>query len=135
MARLASWNEYDTPFIRRRYNSLAKYYRVFEWIFLLPRGLRDAAVKRLDLTPGARVLEIGCGTGRNLSRLVRAVGPGGRVYGVDLSDGMLAEAERLRQRHAWSNVTLSRMDAESYLTPEPVDGILFSFSYAVMPRH
>ncbi len=49
------------------------------------------AVDRLSLQPGDHVLEIGCGTGRNLPFLSAAVGPQGRVYGVDLSPGMLGE--------------------------------------------
>src|SRR5438128_11106092 len=87
-----SWIEYEPQFVRRRYNRLASIYVFFEWLFWLPRGIRPRAVNRLDLKFGDRVLEVGCGTGRNLPFLSRAVGPDGRVYGIDLSEGMLAEA-------------------------------------------
>src|SRR5215472_15175070 len=39
----------------------------------------------LNLTPGQSVLEVGCGTGVFLPLLAAAVGPGGRVVGIDLS--------------------------------------------------
>jgi len=61
-----SWTEYDPQFVRRRYNRLASIYVFFEWLFWLPRGIRPRAVRRLKLKSGDRVLEVGCGTGRNL---------------------------------------------------------------------
>ena len=131
---MGKWVEFDTQFVRQRYNLLAALYPVFEWVFWLPRGIRAKAVSRLDLRPGDRVLEVGCGTGRNLALLVRAVGPEGRVYGVDLSEGMLAGARKLCSRRGWRKVTLIHRDASDYNLPEAVDGALFSLSYCTMPR-
>ncbi len=125
---------HSLEFIRRRYNRLAAIYPVFELMFWLPWGIRARAVDRLGLKPGERVLEVGCGTGRNLAHLVKAVGPEGRVYGVDLSDGMLARARELCERRGWNNVTLVQQDACELNLPEKVDAALFSLSYAVMPE-
>ncbi|HEX8000481.1 MAG TPA: class I SAM-dependent methyltransferase [Pyrinomonadaceae bacterium] len=135
MERIARWVNYDTPYVRRRYNRLAGFFVFFEWLFLLPRGIRRKAVSRLELKKGGRVLEVGCGTGRNLAPLVEAVGAEGRVYGVDVSEGMLAEAGKLCAQRAWANVTLIRADAADYHLPEEVDGVIFSLSYAVIPQH
>jgi len=135
MERLARWVDYDAPFVRRRYDRLARFFVFFEWLFLLPPGIRRKAVARMELGAGGRVLEVGCGTGRNLAALVQAVGAGGQVYGVDLSDGMLAEARELCARSGWQNVALIQADAAGYNLPEPVDGVIFSLSYAVIPRH
>lgn len=135
MEPVARWVDYEVPFVRRRYNRLAKFFVLFEWLFLLPRRIRDKAVGRLELKPGGSVLEVGCGTGRNLAPLVAAVGAGGRVYGVDLSEGMLEEAGELCSREGWPNVTLLRADAADYELPEAVDGVIFSLSYAVIPHH
>ncbi len=135
MSSIAKWADYETPFVRQRYNRLAKFFVFFEWLFLLPRGIRSKAVSRLELKRGSRVLEVGCGTGRNLAPLLEAVGAEGQVYGVDLSDGMLAEAEELCTRAGWRNVELMRADAADYVLPEPVDGAIFGLSYAVIPHH
>lgn len=135
MEPLARWADYEVPFVRRRYDRLAKFFVLFEWMFLLPRRIRERAVGRLELKPGGVALEVGCGTGRNLAPLVRAVGPEGRVYGVDLSEGMLAEARELCSREGWPNVTLIRSDAAEYELPEEADGVIFSLSYAVIPHH
>lgn len=131
---MANWIEYDTQFVRRRYNKLAPIYVAFEYVFLLPPGIRSRAVRTLDLKTGDRVLEVGCGTGRNLSCLVKAVGNSGQVYGVDLSEGMLARAMTLTARRKWQNVKLLHEDAAEYTLPEAVDGALFSLSYATMPH-
>lgn len=120
--------------VSRRYDRIAPVYRALLVLFGLPPGARRAAVRALDLAAGAQVLEIGCGSGRNLPLLVDAVGPGGRVYGVDVSTGMLARAERLIERRGWSNVELRVEDAARLTRPSQLDGVLFGLSYAVLPE-
>ncbi|MGH9594727.1 MAG: class I SAM-dependent methyltransferase [Bryobacteraceae bacterium] len=59
--------------------------------------------------PGSTVLDVGCGCGATLIEIARAVGPAGRVIGIDLSEPMLALAvERMRQ---FANVTCLLGDA------------------------
>ena len=119
-------------FVRRRYNRLAPWYVLFEWILWLPRGIRQAAVHKLELRCGERVLEVGCGTGRNFAYLEAAVGPEGHVIGVDLSEEMLARCGALCETRRWQNVTLVRGDALEYIASEQVDAVLFSLSYCTM---
>jgi SAM-dependent methyltransferase len=73
--------------------------------------------------------------GRNFPFLQDAVGFEGRIYGVDLSDGMLCRARKLCQRRQWTNVVLIEADAAVYASQELFNGALFSFSYNVMPHH
>jgi hypothetical protein len=47
---------------------------------------------------------------------------------------MLAKARALVERHPWHNVRLLAQDAAEIVLPSPVDGVLFSLSYSVMPR-
>src|SRR5260221_8780385 len=61
---------------------------------------REKAVQRLDLQSGDLVVDMGCGTGLNFALLQAAVGPEGRIIGVDLTDAMLDHA---RQRVAGNN--------------------------------
>src|SRR3954447_20973719 len=121
--------------ITRRYDRLARLIPLFDWLFFQPPGFRAKAVSRLELSPGSHVLEIGCGTGRNLPFLSKAVGPSGRVYGVDLSPGMLAQARTACDRNGWSNVDLIECDAAEYQAPVPLDGVMFGLSYNTMPHH
>lgn len=119
-------------FVRRRYNRLAPWYRFFDLIFWLPPGIRERAVRKLDLRTGDRVLEVGCGTGRSFKYLEAAIGPGGHLFGVDLSENMLSHCRALCERRRFQNVTLVRGDALEYTVPGPVDAVLFSLSYCTM---
>lgn len=55
---------------------------------------RHLGIRALGLSPGQRVLDVGCGTGLNLPLLLREVGPSGHVVGVDRSAAMLDAARR-----------------------------------------
>jgi len=131
---MTGWPEYSADFVRQRYNRLAPIYPVFEVLFALPWGIRARAAARLELQPGNRVLEVACGTGRNLPHLRNAVGSTGHVYGVDASPGMLERARERSRRNGWPNVTLQLNDACDYSLPEAVDGALFSLCYCVLSR-
>jgi len=91
-------------------------------------------VAALGLERGDTVLEIGAGTGRNFPYLVEAVGPGGRVIGVDAAPGMLREARKLVARRGWSNVEIVQQDAAQLQLDDEVDAVLFSLSYSAMPQ-
>jgi len=132
---MRQWPTCDRALICQRYDRIAAFIPLFEWTLFLPSGLRKRAVDRLKLRPGDQVLEVGCGTGRNFPFLREAVGPGGCVYGVDFSVGMLREALKLCRRHHWTNVVLIDGDAADYLSSGLLDGVLFSFSYNTMPHH
>jgi demethylmenaquinone methyltransferase/2-methoxy-6-polyprenyl-1,4-benzoquinol methylase len=129
------WVDRERAFIAQRYDRIAGLIGLFDWVFFFPPHLRGLAAERLAVRPGARVLEIGCGTGRNFPFLHAAVGPAGRIFGVDLSSGMLRKARELCRREQWSNVELTQCDAAEYIPPEPLDGILFGLSYNTMPHH
>jgi demethylmenaquinone methyltransferase/2-methoxy-6-polyprenyl-1,4-benzoquinol methylase len=118
----------------RQYDRIARFYSTLEPLYLIFPPARRKAVAALGLKPGDVVLEIGAGTGRNFPYLVEAVGPSGTVIGVDASQGMLAEARKLIERHGWSNVQLLHQDAAQLQVDHDLDGVLFSLSYSVLPE-
>ena len=66
----------------------------------LTRRLKDRIRTLLDVAPGHRVLDVGCGTGTDAASLIRTVGPNGRVYGIDYDLSMIRHARRLiGERH------------------------------------
>ena len=56
--------------------------------------LSDVTLRQAGPTPGERVLDLACGTGIVARRVAAALGPDGRVVGVDVNPAMLAEAAR-----------------------------------------
>jgi phosphatidylethanolamine/phosphatidyl-N-methylethanolamine N-methyltransferase len=112
---------------------MARWYRFAGPLILLAPGFRRKAVKRLGLKRGDTVLEMGCGTGRNLALLRDAVGTEGVVIGVDASGGMLAQARQLVAHHQWKNVRLIQQDAAAFELEDQADAVFFSLSYSVLP--
>jgi len=94
---------------------------------------RRRAVAALGLQRGDAVVELGCGTGLNFPLLQGMVGPTGKIIGVDLTDQMLAQAEQRIARYGWQNVELVRTDANSFIYPKGVRGILSTFALTLMP--
>ncbi|WP_226012270.1 class I SAM-dependent methyltransferase [Halomicrobium salinisoli] len=97
--------------------------RLYDALARLPgvRSWRAAAVDELGLSPGDVVVEMGCGTGANLPHARRAVGPEGRVVGLDVTRAML---DRARGR---GDADLILADAARPPLAGPVDGLLATF--------
>jgi demethylmenaquinone methyltransferase/2-methoxy-6-polyprenyl-1,4-benzoquinol methylase len=70
------------------------------------------------------VLEVGCGSGANFPYLLRAVGPAGRVVGVDLSPDMIAAARARVRRRGWTRIDLIESAAEDLHLETRFDALL-----------
>ncbi len=97
---------------------------------------RDRTIRQMDAKPGARVLELGCGTGRNL-KLVAETFPGVTVCGLDISRKMLSSARKTLSK-AYIEASLVAGDATSF-TPtdfghDGFDHILLSYSLSMIPK-
>lgn len=66
--------------------------------------------------PGQRVLDVACGTGLVTFDAARAVGPEGRVLGVDISERMVQAC--LRRAGGQANIDFARMEAEALDIPD-----------------
>lgn len=94
---------------------------------------RDTLIEGLDARPGMRVLEVACGTGRNLAKIGKAW-PGVRLFGLDISAEMLKSARaalgagaRLGEGDACS------FDPEALLGEPAFERIVLSYSLSMIP--
>jgi SAM-dependent methyltransferase len=78
------------------------------------------------LTPGERVLDVGCGNGAISLAAARTVGPGGWVTGLDLSAPMLTVARRRAEEQGF-DVDFLQGDAQTASFDEPFDVVLSRF--------
>jgi S-adenosylmethionine-diacylgycerolhomoserine-N-methlytransferase len=99
---------------------------------------RDRMLDHLKPAPGDRVLEIGCGTGRNLILAARRY-PNARFYGFDISTVMLETARASIERAGFSDrITVAQGDATDFdtnaLFGEPhVERAFISYSLSMIP--
>ena len=77
---------------KESYDKISRFYDYFAGVF--EKKYRNMALERLDIKRGETVLEIGFGTGHCLKQMAESVGEEGRVYGIDISSGMLEVSKR-----------------------------------------
>ncbi len=72
----------------------------------------------VDLQPGQTVLDLGSGGGIDVLLSAKRVGPSGKVYGLDMTDEMLALARENQRKAGATNVEFLRGTIESIPLPE-----------------
>lgn len=100
---------------------------------------RDQILDEMQVQPGFRILEMGCGTARNLIKLAH-MHPDVELYGIDASSEMLKTASaKVASRNLSSRFNLECIYAESvdyretFGLEEPFDVIFFSYALSMIP--
>jgi S-adenosylmethionine-diacylgycerolhomoserine-N-methlytransferase len=132
----ASWPVEATRRMNRMYRRQRHIYDATRRYYLLGR---DRLIEGLKPRPGANVLEIGCGTGRNLVVAARLY-PGARFYGIDVSTEMLTSAISAISRHELSHrIRVAHADATAF-DPQALfgvaalDDVMISYSLSMIPQ-
>ncbi len=99
-----------TPLYARYLARLIQPFPNFDLIFV--RSLRQRAIELLELRPGERVLDAGCGPGGSFPYLLDKVGRDGEVVGVEISPEMASLANKRIQNNEWRNVRVLESPAE-----------------------
>lgn len=94
---------------------------------------RDTLIDGLDAKPGMRVLEVACGTGRNLAKIAKTW-PGVRLYGLDISAEMLKNARKaLGDGAALGEGDACSFDPHELLGEAAFDRIVLSYALSMIP--
>ena len=126
-----------TATVRRRYAWVAS---IYDWANLegmLYADARTRAIEMLELRPGARVLDVACGTGANFALIEQRIGPSGELVGIDLTPQMLARARIRVLGNGWANVRLREVDVCALSGAdlgEPFDAALCTLGLSVIPQ-
>jgi S-adenosylmethionine-diacylgycerolhomoserine-N-methlytransferase len=100
---------------------------------------RDELIERLGVLPGHRVLEMGCGTGRNLIVAANRY-PEARFYGVDVSTEMLTSArEAIGSAAQSSRIRVEHGDASAFepratFGIERFDRVFVAYTLSMVPE-
>ena len=99
---------------------------------------RDHLIARLDPPEGGHILEMACGTGRNLFNIGKRY-PGTYLYGFDISSEMLITARQSMEKRGLSDrTTLAEgdacaVDAMGMFGREEFDRVVLSYSVSMIP--
>ena len=94
---------------------------------------RDRLIRRLDPPEHGRVLEVACGTGRNLEHIGRRY-PGRRLYGIDISNQMLMSAgAKLGNRVFLAQGDACHFAGEELFRTARFDRIVLSYAVSMIP--
>lgn len=99
---------------------------------------RDRLIARLDVPVGGTVLEVGCGTGRNLIAVAKRY-PTARLFGLDISEEMLTTARAnvaaagLVDRIVLKQGDATDFDARALFDWGRFDRVFFSYTLSMIP--
>lgn len=114
----------------RTYRYQRRIYDLTRAWFLLGR---DHLISHLDIPEGGRVLEIACGTGRNLDHIARRY-PDARLYGFDISSEMLRSARaKLGMKADLAYGDACAFDGRALFGVAGFDRIVLSYSLSMIP--
>jgi ubiquinone/menaquinone biosynthesis C-methylase UbiE len=111
-----------TPPYVRVFGPLTRPFPNFDFFFV--KSLRQKAAELLDLKQGARVLDVGCGSGASFPSLVRAVGLTGEVVGVEISPEFAINARNRIAKNKWTNVQVIEAPAQTVALTGTFDALL-----------
>jgi phosphatidylethanolamine/phosphatidyl-N-methylethanolamine N-methyltransferase len=118
--RALSETAVEPAFVAGVYDRLASSYDLLFGPLLHPGRL--AALERMGIAPGDRILEVGVGTGINAPLYPRSC----RVTGIDLFLPMLEKARERVKRRGIEHVRLQQMDAANLAFADGVFDIVYA---------
>jgi len=118
--------------VERYYHFHARIYDATRWSFLF--GRTELIQKIVSRSVPSHILEIGCGTGKNLADLAHYL-PQARLVGLDISEDMLRQVRKNLNAYP-SRIELLHRTYDRPLKADPAfDLILFSYSLSMMHKN
>jgi SAM-dependent methyltransferase len=97
------------------------------------RPISERLVQFARIGPGSTVLDLGTGIGEPAITAAKAVAPGGRVVGIDVSPGMISLARERAHREGIANADFVAADAAAYSGDQRFDAIVSRWGLMFLP--
>jgi ubiquinone/menaquinone biosynthesis C-methylase UbiE len=94
--------------------------------------LRKQAFAEFDLRVGDVVIDVGCGTGLSFPLIEEAIGPSGRLVGIEQSPEMLALARSRVKEAGWKNVSFVEASVQEAAIPVLADALILFRTHEIM---
>ena len=117
-----------TGFEAKHYDFLLDFISLGRYKKFIERAIRD-----MDIHPEDRILDLGCGTGRNAELMAKFLSERGSILGLDIGDEMIAQFEE--KFSGQPNIEVKKMRIDEKLPFEnEFDKALLSFVFHGFPR-
>ena len=110
-----------TPFISKYYDSIMNVFSFGSYTRFI-----QSAIKAIEIKPDDRILDLGCGTGRNACLMNKYISENGLITGVDVSDVMGNQFNKNCSKHSNINFVKKRID-QPFVFEEKYDKVFISF--------
>lgn len=121
---MATLNTSHINKVERYYKYHSRIYDATRWGFLFGRKLLLSELPDLPVNP--RILEVGCGTGKNIE-ILEYLFPDAKIFGIDLSTDML-EIARIKAAKTNRIILINSRYGSNELELKPFDLVLLSYS-------
>ncbi len=109
--------------IREIYNKMS---RIYFLATPLEKKARMRGIELAKIQPNDKVLEVAVGIGHSFLEILKKVGRGNTVYGLDLSPAMLEKTRRLATKKGYFNFELREGDARSLPFPDETFDVVYN---------
>jgi demethylmenaquinone methyltransferase/2-methoxy-6-polyprenyl-1,4-benzoquinol methylase len=126
-------NQPEQERVRKRYDGMARAYAATGQLIV---AHRQEATVALGVQPGEHILDLACGPGVNFKSILKDLGTGGLLVGLDYSSGMIEQAQQRVKVNEWSNATPLLGDAARLPFADcEFDRVLGTYSFSVIPDY
>ncbi len=113
----------ETARIKKVYDFLSRFYPL---VAPFENRIRMMGIEMAGIRPDERVLEVAVGAGYSFVEILKRVGPGETVYGIDISARMVEKTRKRAERLGFTNFDIRECDARALPFPNDFFDVLYN---------
>ena len=120
---------------QKKYDLAASSYDLIAYIMSVGQACRlyREVADCLRVSPGATIVELGCGPASVIPALLEKSPKKVKIIGIDFSEQMIVIANRKKEQSQWVDVQFECMDMYDYIPEKEVDAVVFCLALTAIP--